>query len=252
MTLSIGNELALAFTLLLARAASVTMALPSLLGVSIPVQVRTLLALLLAGSLMPLASVAMPEAPGMLPIVILVVREIAIGIGLSFAAAVVVGAVATAGDLIGAGMELNTGAILRGTVVAPNALADGLGALAAILFFIGGFHRALLLGLGESLAAAPLGSLAIPDPHQMLALGGRVFILALEVGLPVMVPLFVLALAQGVIARLAPQVNILLAAPAAIIMAGLALLALDALGIGSGILRAWSSVMGDALRWVNG
>ena len=42
-----------------------------------------------------------------------------------------------------------------------------------------------------------------------------------------MVPLFVLSIAQGVIARLAPQVNILIAAPAAIVMAGLVLLGLD-------------------------
>jgi flagellar biosynthetic protein FliR len=252
VNLTIGNDLALAFALLLARTGGVTMALPSLLGVAMPVRVRILLAVLLAGALMPLASVTMPAAAGVLPIAILLARELAIGAGLSFAAAVVVGAVMTAGDAIGASMELNTGAILRGAVQAPNALADGLGALAGLLFFVGGFHRALLLGLGASVAVAPLGSLAIPDPHQMVALAGRVFVLALEIGLPVMVPLFVLAIAQGVIARLAPQVNILIAAPAAIIAAGLVLLALDALGLGSGILRAWSSVMSEALRWVHG
>ena len=252
MSLTVGNDVALAFVLVFARAAGVTMALPSLLGVSMPVQWRVLLAALLAASLMPLASVAMPAAPGMLPIAILVIRELGIGVVLSFAASVVVGAVATAGDVIGASMELNTGPILRGPVEAPSTLSDGLGAFAAILFFVAGFHRALLLGLGQSLVAAPLGSLTMPDPHQMLVLGGRVFILALEIGLPVLVPLFVLALAQGVIARLAPQVNILFAAPAAIVMAGLLLLGLDSLGIGNSILRAWSSVMGDALRWVNG
>ena len=58
------------------------------------------------------------------------------------------------------------------------------------------------------------------------------FALALGLGLPVMVPLFVLSIAQGVIARLAPQVNILIAAPAAIVIAGLVLLGLDATGFG--------------------
>ena len=67
-----------------------------------------------------------------------------------------------------------------------------------------------------------------------------------------MVPLFVLSLAQGVIARLAPQVNILIAAPAAMVMAGLVLLGLDAAGLGAGIMRAWTSVMMQSMGWLNG
>jgi flagellar biosynthesis protein FliR len=67
-----------------------------------------------------------------------------------------------------------------------------------------------------------------------------------------MVPLFVLSIAQGVIARLAPQVNILIAAPAAMVMAGLVLLGLDAAGLGAGIMRAWTSVMTQSMGWLDG
>ena len=86
----------------------------------------------------------------------------------------------------------------------------------------------------------------------MIALGGRMFALALGLAFPVMVPLFVLSIAQGVIARLAPQVNILTAAPAAIVSAGLVLIALDATGFGSGIMRIWTSVMIQSMGWLNG
>lgn len=252
MNLAVGNDSALAFVLLFARAGGVMLALPKLLGVAIPVKVRVALAMLLAAALMPMASVGMPAAGGLLAIAILVIRELAIGVILSFAAAVVVGAVMTAADVIGGSMELNTGGILRGDVQAPNAIADGLGALAGLLFFVGGFHRALLMALGSSLAAAPLGIVGLPDPHSMIALGGRMFALALELGLPVIVPLFVLSLAQGVVARLAPQVNILMAAPAAMILAGLVLLGLDAVGFGGGVIRTWSSVMSQAMGWIGG
>ena len=252
MNLTVGNDLALAFVLLFARSGGVLAALPKLLGVGFPVRIRVILAALIAASLMPLGSVAMPAAPGLLPLVVMLLRELAIGLMLSFAAAIVVGAVMTAGSVVGGSMELNSGAILRADVQSPNILSDGLGALAALLFFIGGFHRMLIAALAHSLGVFPLGALPIPDPHLMINLAGRLFALALGLAFPVMVPLFVLSIAQGVIARLAPQVNILTAAPAAIVTAGLMLLVLDATGIGTGTMRMWSSVMSDSMGWLHG
>jgi flagellar biosynthetic protein FliR len=252
MNLTVGNDTALAFGLLLTRSAGVIAALPKLLGVALPIRIRVVLAALIAAALMPSASVALPTASGILPIAVMLVRELAIGLMLSFAAAVVVGAVMTAGSVIGGSMELNSGAILRANIESPNLMADGLGALSALLFFIGGFHRMLIGALAHSLVAFPLGMLVLPDPHTMLSLSGRLFALALGLAFPVMVPLFVLAIAQGVIARLAPQVNILVAAPAAIVTAGLALLAIDATGLGAGMMRIWSSVMSQSIGWLNG
>jgi flagellar biosynthetic protein FliR len=252
MNLTIGNDAALAFGLLFARSGGVLAALPTLLGVGLPVRIRILLTAVIAAALMPLASVAMPNASGALPVTIMMLRELAIGLMLSFAAAIVVGAIMTAGSVIGSSMELNSGAILRADVESPNILSDGLGALAALLFFVGGFHRMLIAALAHSLVVFPLGALPLPDFHLMLQLGGRMFALALGLAFPVMVPLFVLSITQGVIARLAPQVNILTAAPAAIVAAGLMLLALDATGLGTGMMRMWTSVMMQSMGWLNG
>lgn len=249
---AIGPEVALAFGLLFARAGGVLLALPQMLGVALPVQLRVLLAMLLAGALLPLAQAALPTANGLGPIAILVVRELAVGVMLSFGAAVVVGAAVMAGDLCGAGMELNSGGLLRGNVQMPNVAADAFGVLATAVFFLGGFHRALILGLARSLRVAPLGQLTLPHPESMLQIGGNVFALALELGLPLLVPLFVLAIAQGVVARLAPQVNILAAAPAAILLAGLTFLAIDAAGLAAGLAHVWSAVMLRTLGWLDG
>lgn len=238
MNLTIGNDLALAFSLLFARAGSVMMALPSLLGVALPVRIRVLLAGVMALGLMPLASVAQSRASGVLPITLLVVRELGVGVALSFAAAIVVGAVMTAGSVIGGSMDLNTGAILRADIESPNVLGDAWGVLAGLLFFVGGFHRMLLVALANSFTVAPLGMLSLPEPALLLRVGGRMFALGLALSLPLLVPLFVLSIAKGVIARLAPQVNILIAAPAAVVTAGLVLLALDVSGLSAGIMRA--------------
>jgi flagellar biosynthetic protein FliR len=251
MNLSIGTDLALAFGLLFARSAAMTLALPPMLGVPVPIRVRLLLAVLLAGALMPAAKLGTAPSDDALAVAIMTGREVALGVILSFAAAVVVGALMIVGELIGTAMELNTGGILRGAMQAPNVLGDGLATLAGLLFFVGGFHRALLLALGRSLAMAPLGALQLPALDSMISLGGRVFAIAIEIGLPVMIPLFILSLTQGVIARLAPQINILIVAPAAVVLAGLILLGFDALGLGAAILHAWTSVVAQSLRWLN-
>ncbi len=249
MNFTVGNDTALAFGLLFARAAGLMMALPQLLGVAVPMKVRTALAMLLAAALMPLASVSLPSG-GVLAIAILVIRELVIGATISFAAAIVVGAVIAVGDVAGASMELNSGAVLRGDVQAPNVLADALGVLTGLLFFVGGFHRALILALGRSLTAVPLGTIAMPNIRSLLALGGHMFEIGLDIGLPVMIPMFILSLSQGVVARLAPQLNVLVAAPAAMIMAGLTILGLDALGLGAGITRAWTFVISQSNGWL--
>ncbi len=250
--LQVGADVACAFVLLFARAGGVLLALPQMLGVAIPLQIRLLLAMVLAGALMPMAQIVMPGSYGLGPVALMVIRELAVGATLSFSAAVVVGAAIMAGDLCGTGMELNSGSLLRGNAQMPNVAADAFGTLASALFFIGGFHRALLLGLARSLKVAPLGEFAMPDPAALLKLGGRVFALAVTIALPLLIPLFVLAVAQGVIARLAPQVNILVAAPAAILLAGLILLAMDTAGIAAAITRAWSSITLQSLGWLDG
>jgi flagellar biosynthetic protein FliR len=160
--------------------------------------------------------------------------------------------VSSAGDLIGAWMQLHVGAILLGNMMMPSLLADCLGTIAGLLFFMAGLQRWLILGLARSLALAPLGRCDAPSPTVLLLLGGKVFAIALQLALPVAIPLFVLALAKGVVARFAPQVNLLAAAPAAVLLAGLVLLGLDASGLIAGIVRAWLTVTGQATGWMLG
>ncbi|MGD0074805.1 MAG: flagellar biosynthetic protein FliR [Candidatus Binataceae bacterium] len=257
MNISVGDDVALAFVLAFARCGGLTIALPTVLGVAIPIRVRILLSALIAGSLMPLAKVAMPAVAGplpiaLIPIALMLIRELAVGVVLSFAAGIVVGAVMTAGDLLGNSMELHAGAILRGTQEMPNVLGDSLENLAGMLFFIAGFHRTLLLGLGRSLRLAPLGVCTLPGVRDVLAISGRMFVLAFELVLPVLIPLFILALAQGVLARLAPQIHMLMVAPAAIIIAGLVLLMMDSHGLANAMIRAWELMIDQALIWTNG
>jgi flagellar biosynthesis protein FliR len=252
MRISIGSDVAFCFGLVFARVGAVMVAMPQMLGVEIPLKLRFLLAGLLTGALMARARVALPIVTGPILVALLLGREVALGVWLAFVTALVVGAVLMAGDLFGTSMELNSGGILRGAALTPNVLADSLGTLAGLIFFVGGFHRAILIGLARSIDAVPLGVLALPQVTTMIAAGGRLFIIALGLALPLAVPLLIVAIAQGVIARLAPQVNVLVAAPAPIILAGLVLLGLDSLGLSWEIMRVWSSMITLALGVLDG
>jgi flagellar biosynthetic protein FliR len=143
MSFTIGGDLALAFGLMFTRAAAFIMAMPRVLGVSIPTRISLLLSMLLAGALMPLAKLYTPAVGGVVAVALMVAREATVGVVLSFALAVVVGAVTIVGELVGTSMELNSGDILRGSVQMPNVLGDGLATLTGLLFFVAGFHRAL-------------------------------------------------------------------------------------------------------------
>ena len=44
----------------------------------------------------------------------------------------------------------------------------------------------------------------------------------------------------------------MIVAPAAVVTAGLVLLALDVTGLSAGIMRAWTSVMTQSLGWLHG
>lgn len=243
---------AVAFVLLFARTAGLLVLLPPMLGIAIPVQVRLMLSAVLAGALLPIARLAQPIAPGPLGTALLLMRELMLGVLLAFAASLVVGAALMAGELLGNSMEINTGGLLRGTVLSPNVLGDSLAAFTALLFFVGGFHRALLIALGRSLRFIPLGGVWLPHLGDAVRLGGEMFVLAVELALPLLIPLLLLAVAQGVLARLAPQINMLVAAPAAVALAGMVLLLLDSHGLAADLMRDWTRVTGVMMVWMHG
>ncbi|MGH7906348.1 MAG: flagellar biosynthetic protein FliR [Candidatus Binataceae bacterium] len=246
--LIIPDGLAAAFVLLFTRCGSFLVALPAMLGIAIPVTVRVLLAGVLACAMLPLARTRLPALNYFgLGMAFAVLREAAVGFMLAFSTAAVIGAVGMAGETVGAEMELSAAAILRSSASSETLLGDAFMTLAAFLFFACGFQRALILDLGRSLRVIPLGSLTLPGMDGLLKIGAQIFTLGVSLSLPLLIPLLVLAMAQGVLARFVPQVNLLIAAPAAILLAGLALLALDISGLAWAINQAWSGMLSGVL-----
>ena len=104
----------------------------------------------------------------------MMIRELAIGLTLSFAAAVVVGAVMTAGSVIGGSMELNSGAILRGAIVeSPNISVRRVRRARRDCCFSSADSMRCLLALAQQPPRAAARRAPLPDPRGMIKLGGQ-------------------------------------------------------------------------------
>jgi flagellar biosynthetic protein FliR len=251
-SLTLPDALPLAFMLLFTRSAGFFMALPPLLGVSVAGPVTVLLSVVLAGSLLRGATVALPSLDvGLLAAVAMLLREAALGFAIALSTALMIGAVGLAGEVIGAQMELSAAEILNAPVQ-TGITGEFLIVIAGFLFFGGGLHRLLFIGLAKSLEVAPLGAITFPDLEGMLKGTEGMFVLGASIALPLLVPLFIVALAQGVISRLSPQLSLLMSAPAAVAVTGIALLVLNSSGLAWAIEQAWARTLFATLAWVNG
>ncbi len=245
------DELVIAMMLVFARSAALMLALPAMLGVAVPVRVRLLFAALLAGVLAAASPTRLPSAAYNAALAYLMLKEIALGLMLAFSASVVMAAVGLAGEMIGSQIELSAAEILRAPLPV-SVLSDSLMALAAFLFFGAGLQRPLIYALARSLQVLPIGSTALPDPSGLIRAAGAIFGLGVAIALPLLIPLLMLALAQGALSRFAPQINLLVAAPAAMILAGFSLILLNASGLTLRIDRAWTEGMLQMIRTING
>jgi flagellar biosynthetic protein FliR len=251
-SMALPDALPLAFMLLLTRSAGFFMALPPLLGVSVPAPVLALLSAVLAASLINNATVVLPAASGGLLVAgVILMREAAVGFAVALATAVMIAAVGLAGEVVGAQMELSASEILNAPIETA-VVGEFFIAMAGFLFFGAGLQRVLFLGLGQSLRVAPLGAMALPSLAQILKGTEGMLVLGTSIAMPLMVPLLMVSLAQGLISRMSPQISLLIGAPAAVAMAGLGLMLLEASGIAWSVERAWTRTLFTMLAWLNG
>jgi type III secretion protein SpaR/YscT/HrcT len=194
-----------------ARTVPVAWMLPPFGGPHVPAQVRVALGLALSVLCLPLMSGQVPQA-GPLVWILLVGREVAVGVTLGFVGSLVFRAAETAGRLTD---------ILRGANLAEvlNPLADErtspLGdvtlLLAVVIFLeLGGLGH-VATALARSYEAVPIAASARPTGLAQaaglaLAASGQMLEAALGLAAPALVALLLADLALGAIGRAAPQI----------------------------------------------
>lgn len=192
------------------RIAGLLSILPGIGGAEVPVRVRVGLAvaltILIAPTLAPMPDVAPLSAAG----VLVTFREILTGIAGGFVLIVAFNAVTLAGESIAVTMGLGFALMNdpRNGVQVPTVSQFYL-LMATLLFFALDGHHAVLVLLGGSFTALPVGAELGDDAlPALLRFGATMFAGALGVALPALAAMLATNIAMGVVTRAAPQLNL--------------------------------------------
>jgi flagellar biosynthesis protein FliR len=197
----------LRFALLLVRPGVVVMLAPGLGGRQIPAMVKIGLTVMAAVALMP--TVQLPQTAGS-GLVLIILREAAVGLSLAFVLQVLVSGAEFAGHLSSYQIGFSYGATIDPlSGVRSTMLVTLYGMLATLVFLGVNGHHALLRALAASYEGVPMGAVQVNSSlvtavRDMLAM---LFTVGLRLAAPVLIVLLIVELAIGLISRAAPSLS---------------------------------------------
>ena len=209
------------------RIGAALLAAPLFGAMSVPVQLRIVLAGAIAVFVLAWTPVAVPSDMGVAGGLVAIAGEALIGLALGFTLQL-----AFAAPLIGAEIISGTMGMAIATAIDPNsgaqsgALGQYFGIVLTLVFLAVGGHLLWLELVIESYTALPPGSGAIgpADGARIAGFAVRMFATGLAIALPVTLVLLLVQLTTGVISRSAPALNLFALGLPAGILAGLAAL----------------------------
>lgn len=210
---AINPEQFFSFVLTFMRISMVVFLLPIFGATGVPNQVKAAICLVLTLAVWPdvsLSGQSMPAHP--LGIVLMLVGEMILGLVLGLVVNFIFLGIQAGGELLGAQMGftmINIADPVSGNQVGFT--AHFLYMVTILVFLTLNGHLYLLRAFMESFVYIPAGSLVLPDVlvRQVLELSRLIFILAIKICAPVMVALFLVELALGIMSRAAPQMHIM-------------------------------------------
>jgi flagellar biosynthetic protein FliR len=231
---------AFAFILVLCRCGAAVMLMPGLGEDDPPATLRVALALTLAALLTPVEAHALPAMPGgVAPLTGMLAAELLIGGVLGWLARLWSLALSMAAQVIALMIGLSS-VLVPDAVLGAQASPIGklFGMAAPVVILSSGLYALPLMALGGSYTVFPAGVLVPPGDLAEVALRDVTgsFALALRLASPFILVSIVWQVAQGLLSRLVPQLQIYFAALPAQVLGGLLLLAL----LAQPMLRAWT------------
>jgi flagellar biosynthetic protein FliR len=208
----IGFDAVATIAILLIRPGMLVVATPYLGSAGVPAVMRIGLSVLLAVLLAPVVPVPAPNGAG--PLAAIVVREFTVGLAMAMALRLLVYGAEFAGHFTATSVGLSLGSLLDPHTGVRNSLFAILYANITVLTVLAtNAHHEFLRALVASYAAVPigLGGPAGPVTTQAAEMLGLIFVLGVRIAAPVVVVMLVVELALGVIGRVAPALNVLIA-----------------------------------------
>ena len=157
------------------------------------------------------------------------IKEIITGLIIGFMLNFVFYGISYAGSLIGFSMELSMAEALNPVDGASeNVVGQLLFMAALLLFFLINGHHYVISGLVYSFSIVHLGKFTVSGPvYQLLVTyAGAVFVIAVKIASPILVSYFLVFLAEGIMTRVIPQMQVFFVTQPLIIGLGFLLLAM--------------------------
>lgn len=189
---------------------------PFIGGASVPPRARVGLAVIVTGILFPFIGGGAGEVPpGSLTVFALLVKEIMIGVTIGLISQFIFYAVQMAGTIIDTQRGMNQATFFSPQLPGNVSVLGQLKFQAALVLFltING-HLLFLRALADSFETLEVltfpqfqvGLQAVGD--QVIRLSAGTFVVALQLSAPVLIVLFMVDVAFGVIGKIAPQINV--------------------------------------------
>ena len=202
------------FGVILIRVAGIVVAIPAFSSRSVPLHVRIGLLIGFTVILFPIVSDQVrPLSLSWPQVVPLLFTEFMVGMVLGFAISFVMNAFIIAGELIGIQMGINLISALDPVAGGQvPILGQFMGLLGMLIFLAIDGHHMMFEALVASFQLVPPMHVHFSGflVESVLKLGLGMFVLALKVGAPVMIAVFIVTLAMGILGRTLPQLNVML------------------------------------------
>lgn len=179
---------------------------------SIPVQVKVGFGLFFAFVMYPIAAGKAPVINAeFLSLVIMVLKEVIVGLMLGFATGLLFAGARFAGELI----SIDTG-LSAATMFDPESnmqasiISEFMYLLMLMVFLLLNGHHFVLETLYLSYTAVPIGGLTFNGAAltEMLQLSAFMFVVAIKLAAPVVVAMFLINVALSILSRVMPQMNV--------------------------------------------
>ncbi len=204
----------MSFFLTFFRVSIIVFLLPFYGGESIPAQVKGALCLVLAFALWPRLSFAgsyFPAHP--LGIGLLLLGEAILGLMLGLCVHFVFAAIQTAGEFMGYQMGFTMVTVMDPMSGSQTSITSHILYMVAMLIFLSlDGHLHLLKAVSLTFSLVPPGGLLVSGKTalDMIALSGTMFLMALKIAAPILASLFMVELGLALMARAAPQMNLMM------------------------------------------
>ncbi|RJQ13394.1 MAG: type III secretion protein [Nitrospiraceae bacterium] len=193
------------FMFILLRSGIFLSLLPVIGGKEMPGQFRLGLAVFIAIMLTPVVKFEIGE--DVIPLLILKEALFALALGLTVRFLFM--AINLAGHVISQVMGMSVAGVFNPEVGETTIISEAIGIMAMLYFLVTDAHHELIYIFVKSYELVPAGHLNImPVIPEVMAMGNKMFILALKIGAPVIVGLLISNILAGFLYRVAPQMNI--------------------------------------------